>query len=435
VTTLQTADGRLLRAQRPSGANGAFSGGWMPTSFPPMWSSGEREGDEAWLKSYEAIYRSQPNLAAVIDKLTRRIATLPFDAYRRLPNHAREMMPSTDSLASLIARPMNRTSRVHLLAHIIQSLLIHGNAVVAKLHTTGDREAPPDQLWPLDWAQMSAYGPTGGRIEWWSTTQFDNVERFISVDDTIHFAWPDPKGGEVGVSPLEKLGVTIRLEDAAQRHQTALFRNGTRPSLSVSIDSPTGNVKPELLEYARERVEAMHKGMDRAGGTFFTGANVKLQPLSLSPVEVALIEQRNLNLGEIGRVFDLSGPVMNDLEHGTYSNVQVLLDALYRDVVPVWLGLTEQTFQAQLIDPEPAWLDRFLAFDLTDKLKGDPVQLAQSLKLQVEAGLITRNEARRILNLPPSEDPSADTLTMNVNNQAPIGDASASPDAAPPIAP
>jgi hypothetical protein len=65
VTTLQTADGRLLRSRRPSGA-GFATGGFFPSSFPPMWSSGEREGsDDAVLKSFEAIYRSQPVLAGV----------------------------------------------------------------------------------------------------------------------------------------------------------------------------------------------------------------------------------------------------------------------------------------------------------------------------------------------------------------------------------
>src|SRR3954451_3026741 len=104
----------------------------------------------------------------------------------------------------------------------------------------------------------------------------------------------------------------------------------------------------------------MHKGVDNGGKTLFMGANVKIQPLSMSPVEAALIDQRRLNLEEIGRVYDLAGPVMNDLTHGTYSNVAELLIALSRDVLPVWLTLIEQTFQAQLLDPEPAWLDRFV---------------------------------------------------------------------------
>lgn len=119
-------------------------------------------------------------------------------------------------------------------------------------------------------------------------------------------------------------------------------------------------------------------------------------------------------------VYDLAGPLMNDMTHATYSNVAELTHGLYRDVIPPWTTLIEQTFQAQLIDAEPAWLDRFVCFDFTDKLKGEPQQLAETLKLQVEAGLITRNEARRVLNMPPVDDEEADRLFINANNQAPI---------------
>ena len=109
---------------------------------------------------------------------------------------------------------------------------------------------------------------------------------------------------------------------------------------------------------------------------------------------------------------------MNDLTHGTYSNVAELLKGLYRDVIPPWLALIRDTFQAQLLDPEPDWMtDRFFDFDLTDKLKGDPEKLAVTLKVQVDAGIITRNEARRILNLPPSKEPSADKLVVSTLDQ------------------
>lgn len=414
MTTLQTADGRLLKAQRPAGASvSALSSNsiFSQSSLSPMWSDGERWGESAYLKSYESIYRSQPVVAGVVDKLARRIATLPFDAYRRLPNQAREMVTG-DALESLIRHPMPRCGTVHLQTHIAQSLLIHGNALVAKVRGN-DPEAPPTMLWPLDWSRVNAYGD--GTIEWWSTTQFGSAERFIAAADVMHFAWPGPDGGPIGVSPLEKLGVTIRLDDALSRHQIAMSKNGSRPSLSVTVDKE--NAKTEQLEYVRARVEAMHKGPDNSGKTFFMGSNVKVQPLSLSPVEVQLIEQRQTNREEVGAVYDLSGPLMNDLRYSSFANVTELLRSLYRDVLPPWLSLIEATYQAQLLDLEPAWVDRFVEHDLTDKLKGDPVELATSLKMQVEAGLLTRNEARRILNLPPSTEPSADTLTANVNNQ------------------
>jgi HK97 family phage portal protein len=417
MATLQTADGRLLRATRPR-TDALLGGGGLPSMFPPMWSDGTREGGPATvLKSYEQIYRSQPVVAGVVDKLARRMSTLPFDAYRRLDDGGRELVRG-DSLDSLLRRPMPRSSGVHLRHHIAQSLLIHGNALVAMLRGA-DRDAPPVMLWPLDWAQIGAYAEPGGRIEWWSTYQFGRDERFIRSEDTLHFAWPGPDGGEIGVSPLEKLGVTIRLEDAAQRYQTSQFANGNRPSLAITLDNPSP--KKELLELTRANIENLHKGVDRSGKTILLGAGAKVQTLSLSPVEAALIEQRKLDREEVGMVYDLAGPLMNDLTHGTYSNVEELNRGLYRDVIPPWAALIEETFDTQLIDQQPEWFGRFTAHDFTDKLKGDPVELASSLKLQVEAGLTTRNEARRILNLPPLDDPAADAVTVNANNQAPLG--------------
>ena len=414
MATLQTADGRLLRSSRPAGAG--LGQGFLPSTFPPMWSDGERWGPdgETYLKSFEAIYRSQPVLASVVDKLTRRIATLPLYAYRK-QGDARDQTEG-DSLDTLLSKPMPRLSTVHLIAHIAQSLLIHGNAVVAKVRGR-DRDAPPEMLWPLDWAQLSAYGEPGGTIEWWATYQFGHEERFVAAADTVHFAWPAPDGGEVGVSPIEKLGVTVRIEDAAQREQTSTFRNGIRPSAAVSVDMQ--NPKKEQLDLIKGYVDIAHRGMDNTGSWLFTGANTKITPLSWNPVEAALIDQRKLNREEIGMVYDMAGPLMGDLEHGTYSNVSEMLRSLYRDVVPPWTELIVQTLQAQLIDQEPAWLDRFARFDFSDKLKGDPTEQAQVDKSDVDTGIRTRDEARDGRGLPPMGGVAAE-LTANTNNQAPV---------------
>lgn len=414
MTTLQAADGRILRARRPAGLGFGLTGGFFPNKFPPMWSDGTRYGDEdgRYLKSYDAIYRSQPVVAAVVNKLARRIAALPLDVLRSQPDGSRETIRG-NTLDTLMRRPRPRSSNVHLLGAISTSLLVHGNSVCAKLRTGEDREAPPDMLWPLDWAHVNAYGAPGGTIEWWSTTQFGD-ERFIRAEDTVHFAWPGPDGGELGVSPLEHLGVTVRLEDAAQREQTSIFRNGIRPSAGVSVDLP--NPSREQLEMAGAIVKAAHGGMDRSGGWVWMGANTKITPLSFTPVEAALIEQRQRSWEEIAAVYDMAGPLSGDLKHGTYSNVQVILDSLYRDVVPPWTTLIVETLQAQLIDPEPAWLDLHVRFDFSDKLRGDPVAAAQADKLLVESGIETTDEIRTRRGRPPFGGAAAEPR-VNVNNQ------------------
>jgi HK97 family phage portal protein len=424
-------NGLPLRATRPRAADNT-NGGWFiqsitgnqdadrwtaATDDPNHWTNGV-------LASFDRIYRTQPAVYSVVNKLARRVSTLPVEGYRVEDRDHRQPLEPTDALATLLRRPWTRRSTVDLLTRIMQDLLIHGNALVVKVRS-GGQETPPDMLWPLTWPKLSAYASDGNPIVGWSTTQFGGQERWINPEDVVHFAWEPPDDTGIGISPLEALGTTVRLEDATQRYQTAQFRNGNRPSLAVSLD--VDNPRRELLDYARERVEAMHKGADNAGRTFFTGANTRLTPLSLTPVEAALIDQRKLNREEVGMVYDLAGPLMNDLTHGTYSNVEELQKSLYRDVVPPWTTLIVETLQAQLIDLEEGWLDRVVRFDFTDRLRGAPLEMSQAMRSDVEGGLRTRNEARRQMGLPPYDaveagDNPADQMTVAANNQGMLAD-------------
>ena len=84
--------------------------------------------------------------------------------------------------------------------------------------------------------------------------------------------------------------------------------------------------------------------------------------------------------------------------------------AFYRDVLPPWATLVVETFEAQLLDAEPAWMDRLVRFDFKDKLRGEPMEQANALKILVEGGMITRDEAREELGKPPAGG-NADELT------------------------
>jgi HK97 family phage portal protein len=135
-----------------------------------------------------------------------------------------------------------------------------------------------------------------------------------------------------------------------------------------------------------------------------------------------LIAARTLTREEIAMVYDVPPPMIGDLTHGTYSNVQELHSMLYVTTLRPWLKLIEETLQAQLIDPEPAWRDDgiFLEFDLSEVLRGSPKEQLDALSVAFGAGLITLNEARKELNLPRLADPSADKPFIPTNNQTPL---------------
>lgn len=428
MTSLVTAGGRLLRVSGPR--NGipsslyGFGGGLM---FDGVWTDAtEDEDTDARLISYADVYNTQPVVAAAINKLTRQGSTLPLKVYSRKENGERDRVVG-HPLEQLLRQPVGRRGPVHWKQWVLMPLLTHGNSVIAKFRA--DPDGPPTALLPVSWPFIEAYAPEGAPVEWWATTQ-TGERRWLKVEDTIHFAWESPQG-EIGTSPLRQLGITIQIEDAAQRYARGILKNAARPSGAIQM--PDGVVlDADIRAEMRSDLERLYSGVDNAGRPVLLPGGAKWEAMSHSAHEAELINQRKLDREEIAMVYDLPGPLIGDLEHGTYSNVTELHKQLYKSVLRPWLTLIEETIQAHLIDPEPDWAGLFVEFDLGEQLRGDPIELASALQTQVDAGIMTRNEARKFLNLPRDPNPQADQLFFAANNQAPIGDAPTDPEPAVP---
>lgn len=417
MTSLVRADGRLLRRTSPIDT-GNFGG-----LFPPMWSDGERWGtDGAALASYADIYETQPVVGAAINKITRQASTLPLKVYRRNELNERERV-FDHPLANLLSKPSPRRGSVHIKQSIFMSMLTHGNALVAKFRE--DPKGPPTALLPVMWSYIEAYAPQGGQVEVWATTQ-TGERRFLLAEDTVHVAWASPRG-EIGTSPLKQLGTTIKIEDSARSFQSSYLANGGRPPSAITL-AENITLTPEIRNEIRADLDAIYGGTANAGRPALLPSGAKWEGISHNAHEAELINQRYVDWEEIQMIFDLPGPLLADLRHGTYSNVTELNKQLYKSVLRPWLTLFEETIQAHLIDPEPDWQDVFVEFDLSEQLKGDPVQLAGAIESQIRTGVMTRNEGRKLLNLPRDPSPQADQLFYAANNEMPLGDPGTPPD-------
>lgn len=418
MTTLQTASGRLMRVQGPRGLT-------MATPPGAVWSDGRGHdldaAEDFAALSYVAIIMTQPNVAAVANKVVRTLASRPLKTYELLPDGDRirvrgNMNHRGAGLARLIERPLERRSSVHLKQWIAFPAAVFGNSVLAKYRA--DKQAPPTALFRLNWTQLSGYAETGGDIAWWGSTQMGGVERFVRVEDTIHFAWDAPENG-VGISPLQQLAQMIRLENAAVRSQTASFRNGSR--MGGFISPPPGvKFDKDAADRMRESIEQLHKGVDRHGRVALLAPGSTFESASFSLVDLELMKARLFNREEACMIYDVKPPAIGDLKDANNAALREISRDFHMTTMPPWYTLVEETLQAQLIDPEPEWEGMFVEFDLSDQLRGDPLQEAESLEKQIFSGQITLNESRKIRNLPRVDHPKADTLWMPINNEAPF---------------
>ena len=130
--------------------------------------------------------------------------------------------------------------------------------------------------------------------------------------------------------------MTIRLEDAAQRYQTANFRNGNRPSNVISFEA---GLRKDAIDRNLAAIRAMHQGVDQAGKTLAITGDTQVSSLSMSAVEASLIDQRRLDREEVAIVLGLSGPSLTDSTNSALGNVAERFRAFYRDVLPPYATL------------------------------------------------------------------------------------------------
>lgn len=405
---------------RPGGDHQPFPRSSVPLSQYGAGGTVELLGDGRTV-SFAELYRSQLWVAVVVHKLARQIARLPLKTYKRAANGDRERV-RTGPLSTLLSNPFPRGGSTHLLQAIALGALVNGNSALRKA-----RDAPgtsPKRLEPLTWGSMRIHGEPNAPVELWETTQAAQP-RIIDPDDMVHFAWRG-LDGPIGISPLQQLAVTIAIEDAAQRYQKSLFHNGARPASAIEVDSQFLGWEPvaraEHMALLREDVTFLHAGPDNAGRPPILPAGLKWNAIGHTAAEAELINQRKLTREEIAACYDVPPPLVALLEKSTFNNITELHRMLYVTVLGPWLDLIEETLQVQLIDSELAFRgDLYVEFDLSEVLKGDTLQRAQAIALQIGHGVLTIDEAREIENRPRFNLPETQLPLYPANNLKPAG--------------
>lgn len=341
--------------------------------------------------AYDALYRQQPWVNIVVNKLARGVGMLPWGAFT--DDTSPEPLPDSE-LHYLIHHPYPRGSASSLKQAITGSTALYGHSIVA-LDRPGIGR-PPSALWPIPWRYVQVLegddNYIGGYI-----IQIGNVRRLLLPEDVLHFQWWSPLG--LGVSPLEPLRTTLALEEAAQRYSVSSFANGARPSGAVSTESPMTKPDRDML---KAEIQAMHGGVDNAFRIALLTNGLKWQPFSHSAQESELINLRKLNREEVVAVYDIPPSSVHILDRATFSNIDEQHRMLYQDTFGPWITMEEETIHAQLVEPEPVFKGQRVKTDLDGVLRGDADKRSTAAQRWFQAGVATPNEGRAAEGKPPA---------------------------------
>lgn len=363
--------------------------------------------------TFEAMYRRQPWVYSVVNKLVKSTARLPLKTYEWLDDEQEgRRRTRKHPLARLLNRPYPRASGWTFKSLTAWNLCVHGNAVLLKVRPGPG--APPVQLWPLPWRHVEVIHE--GRLEplayayHWS----DGSILYIDPADVVHVQWLGPDG-MIGASPMAALASTLAIEDGATAYIRHLFENQARPSGAFTTKN---KLDEKTFPRLRAELERLYAGVENAGRFGIFDQDLEFKSIETTAQDSGLVEIRKLSREEVCAAFDISPPMVGILERSTFNNIIELHKQLYGDSIGPILAVIEETLDAQLVEPDFG-TGLFVEFDPGEFVRADVFARAEAAQKLLAAGW-TINELRALDNKPPLSDPLADIPFVPLN-LAPLG--------------
>lgn len=179
-----------------------------------------------------------------------------------------------------------------------------------------------------------------------------------------------------------------------------IYKNGTLP---LGILQAQGRLTKDAVERLRSSWSGLYSGSANAGKTVILEEGLEYKPVSLNPRDLLLNENKKDNISDICRLFNIPESLVNSNANKYGSLEQNNISFLQYTLSPIITSIEDGLNKALLLEEEKE-KGYFFAFDTSEVLRTTEKERYESLKVGLDTGVITLNEARYKLNLKGIKD-------------------------------
>lgn len=335
-------------------------------------------------------------------------------------------------ILNLLARPNPLKYGVEYFQSLYSSLLISGNSYALRV---GPEGGPPQELHLLraDRVKISASQTEipdayeyilGGRV----VTKYP-VDKETGSSEVKHFKFYNPLDDFYGLSPLYAAATDVDQHNMSAKHNVSLLQNGARPSGAIVFKpKDESGMTVQLSESQRQQLmsdlEARFTGSHNAGRQMLLEGDFEWKEMGLSPKDMDFLQLKNMAARDIALCFGVPSQLVGVPDSATYSNMAEARLALYEETIIPLLKRTESDLNEWL---SPLFGDTIsVRYDIESipAIAERRKKIYESVVQGVEAGIMTRNEARERLGLEPIDGGDDIYIAANL---FPLGSATVSP--------
>lgn len=339
---------------------------------------------------------------ACVRLLSESVSTLPLKIYERQSDGSRKPAIQHPAYQVLCRRPNLEMTPSRFMLMLVASICLRGNGFVEK-KMIGNKLV---SLVPLLPQNMVVKRLDNGSLQYTYTES--NSQRVIPPKNIMHI-----RGfgldGVCGMMPMmtgrDVIGAAIAVEESAAK----IFENGLQSSGFLSAEAALDKDQRERL---RGYMQAF-TGSRNAGKIMVLEGGLKYQNVTMNPEAAQMLESRAFSIEEICRWFRVPPFMVGhaDKQSSWASSVEGMnLQFLTNTLRPLLVNI-EQEISRCLLDGDE---DLFAEFSVEGLLRADSAGRSAYYTTALQNGWMSRNDVRRLENMPPIEGGDLYTVQLNL---------------------
>ena len=343
---------------------------------------------------------------ACVSLLARVISSLPLMVYETMPDGRRKLARDSRLWMGLHSRPNDVMTPRDFWSTMIMHWAMRGNAYAQIIR---DSSGDLISLWPLSPDQTEVFVDKNGQVAY--KYQKDGQTYILGVNDVFHIK--DIGNGLIGLSKLSFMSSSVKEATDTQKFATANAENYGKPSGILTVDHILKKDKNGVNERDRIRQSLYDFRTGGSSKIVVLEADMKFNPVTLTPEESQLIENRRFSVEEICRWFGVP-PVLIGASGATTwgSGISEITSGFVKFTIGPMLVSIEQALRSRVFTLDER-MTMQAEFSLDALMRGDITSRYQAYATAVQNGFKTRNEVRQLENDEPVE--GGDMLTAQTN--------------------
>jgi HK97 family phage portal protein len=368
-------------------------------SYQQVWGSGI---DVSGFATWAGTVVNQKNALeigaayACVRLLSDTISTLPVDTFIRRDGNR---LPYRPRPAWVYEPEGPGSSRIEYYKQIVVSMLLSHGAVVQILRN-GNGEIVA--LQPLDPTRVDIRRNRESRLR---EFVIDGGQAILPGEDVLYIPEMRRPGSLKGVSRVDELKQTLGLAKALDEFASRYFSNGA--NTSGIIEFP-GNLTQEQAKDLVDSFEAGHKGLKKAHGPGVLSGGAKFTKTGSDGEQAQMLQSRQFAVEEVARVFRVPPSMIGLNTPGamSYASVESNIISYARFSLAPLVACIEEAHNRLL----PG--DAFLRVNMDGLLRGDSATQAQVFSTGLQAGYLSVNDVRGLMDLRPVEGGDAPRVPL-----------------------